>query len=126
MDRVQLRARGWTLTLIEQFLVRPDSWAPVNHYRNFTGKATYFVERVMLAEQHVKFQYAFEASRKRRKLSAETLLSIQAERVRGNRELHLWRQTLIPQDLKEIVAFKQIANIFAQARASGYRTPHKC
>jgi hypothetical protein len=44
LDRVQLAARGWTRTLTERFLPHPDRWATVDHWRNYKGKATYFVE----------------------------------------------------------------------------------
>jgi hypothetical protein len=47
LDRLQLAARGWTRSLIERFLPKPDRWATVDHWQNYKGKATYFVERVM-------------------------------------------------------------------------------
>ena len=51
LDRIQLAARGWTRTLTNRFLPDPDRWATVDHWQNYKGKATYFVERVMAAEQ---------------------------------------------------------------------------
>ncbi len=126
LDHVQMRARGWTRTLIERFLVRPDRWAPVNHYRNFKGKATYFVERVMTAERHAQFETAFKASVRRRRVPQDELLSIQAERNRVNQEFLVWQQSLTPMEMKEIEAFKQIAAIFSKWRSNGIRTPHKC
>ncbi len=126
LDHVQMRARGWTRTLIERFLVRPDQWEAVNHYLNYKGKATYFVERVMTAERHALFETAFKASVRRRRVSQDELLSIQTERDRVNQEFHVWQQSLTPIDMKKIDAFEQIAAIFSKWRSNGIRTPHKC
>jgi len=49
--------------------VRPDRWETVNYWANFKGKATYFVERVLLAEHSPEFKRAFEASARRRRLA---------------------------------------------------------
>ncbi|MFN9744795.1 MAG: hypothetical protein ACK57B_04010 [Betaproteobacteria bacterium] len=56
LDRLQLAVRGWTRTLTGRFLPTPDCWATVDHWRSCTGKATYFVEKVMGAEQVVEFK----------------------------------------------------------------------
>ena len=48
LDRPQLAARGWTRTLMERFLQSPDRWATVDHWKNYTGKATYFIEKVIV------------------------------------------------------------------------------
>ena len=69
LDRVQLAARGWTRTLTERFLPNPARWATVDHWQNYTGKATYFVEKVMAAEQLTEFKKAFAASIVRRRLT---------------------------------------------------------
>jgi hypothetical protein len=57
--------------LTERFLPTPDRWVTVDHWQNYTGKATYFVEKVMAAEQLVEFKKAFEASVARRRLTQE-------------------------------------------------------
>lgn len=38
LDHVQLRGRGWTRALVVRFLVKPDRWASVNHWKNYTGR----------------------------------------------------------------------------------------
>lgn len=84
LDHVQLKARGWSRNLVKKFLIKPDRWETVDHWANFMGKATYFVERVMQEESRAEFQRAFEASRKRRKLTPEDLTVIETERARVN------------------------------------------
>lgn len=66
LDRTQLAARGWTRTLTERFLPKSDRWETVDHGQNYTGKATYFVEKIMAAGQLVEFKKAFAASVARR------------------------------------------------------------
>jgi hypothetical protein len=124
LDRKQLHARGWTRTLVERFLISPDRWKTVDYWANYKGKATYFVERVMLQESHLKFRSAFEVSVKRRKLSSEVLSMITAERARVNDEYRKWLMSLTREDIKRMLVFKEIAGIFTRARACGYRTPH--
>ena len=82
LDRVQLAARGWTRTLVDRFLPTPDRWATVDHWQNYTGKATYFAEKVMAAEQLVDFKNAFAASISRRRLTQEQVDAVIQERAR--------------------------------------------
>jgi hypothetical protein len=39
----ELRARGWTLKLIEKFLGDEDRRDSINHWANFSGKKVYLV-----------------------------------------------------------------------------------
>ena len=125
LDRLQLAARGWTRTLTERFLPTPDSWATVDHWQNYTGKATYFVERVMAAERLADFKNAFGASVVRRRLTKEQLDAAIRERARVDDLYRDWIKTVSPEDVRRMVAIDEAAAVFDAARARGYRTPHK-
>ena len=125
LDHVQLRARGWTRGLVEKFLVRPDRWASVSHWKNYTGKATYFVERVLQTEQLVDFKSAFKASIVRRKLTVKVIDAIRLERERVDQLYREWLKQVTPDDVKLMLVVDEAAAIFEEARARGYRTPHK-
>lgn len=125
LDRVQLAARGWTRTLTERFLPTPDRWATVDHWQNYTGKATYFVEKVMAAEQLAQFKEAFAASVARRRLTQEQVDAVMQERARVDALYRTWIKTVSPEDVKLMVAIDAAAVEYEAARARGYRTPHK-
>lgn len=125
LDRVQLAARGWTRTLTERFLPTPDRWATVDHWRNYKGKATYFVEKVRTAEQLAEFKQAFEASIARRRLSRGELNAFIRERARVDDLYRVWIKTLSPDDIKTMAVADELVAFFEAARARGYRTPHK-
>lgn len=125
LDHVQLRARGWTRTMVERFLVRPDRWETVNHWQNYKGKATYFVERVMQQEALQTFRAAFERSTRRRRLTEAELECIALERSRVDGMYRQWLKTVSAQDVRNMLAAQELAAVFEQARARGYRTPHK-
>jgi hypothetical protein len=125
LDRFQLAARGWTKTLTERFLPNPDRWATVDHWKNYTGKATYFVEKVMAAEQLVEFKAAFAASIARRRLTQEKVDAAMQERARVDTLYRAWIKTVTPEHVKLLVAIDAMAAAFESARTRGYRTPHK-
>lgn len=125
LGRIQLAARGWTRTLTERFLPEPDRWATVDHWQNYTGKATYFVEKVMAAEQLVEFRNAFEASTARRRFSQKQLDAAMQERARVDALYRTWIKTISPEDVKRMVVLDAAAAALESARARGYRTPHK-
>jgi hypothetical protein len=125
LDRIQLAARGWTRTLTDRFLPNPDRWATVDHWQNYTGRATYFVEKVMAAEQLAEFKQAFAASVVRRRLTQEQVEAAMTERARVDALYREWIKTVSPDDVKLMVAIDEAAAVFESARARGYRTPHK-
>jgi hypothetical protein len=125
LDRFQLAARGWTRTLTERFLPNPDRWATVDHWKNYTGKATYFVEKIMAAEQLVEFKDAFAASTTRRHYTQEQVDAAVQERVRVDNLYRAWIKTVSPEQVKRLVAIDAMAAAFESARARGFRTPHK-
>ena len=125
LDRLQLAARGWTRTLKERFLPTPDRWATVDHWQNYTGMATYFVEKVMAAEQLVEFKQAFAASVVRRCLTQEHVEAAMTERARVDALYREWIKTVSPDEVKLMMAIDEAAAVFESARARGYRTPHK-
>jgi hypothetical protein len=125
LDRLQLAARGWTRTLTQRFLPTPDRWATVDHWQNYTGKATYFVEKVMAAEQLGEFKMAFATSVARRRLTQQQLEAAMQERARVDTLYRAWIKTVSPEDVRLMVAIDAAAAAFESARARGYRTPHK-
>lgn len=125
VDHVQLRARGWTRTLIANFLHVPDERETVDHWANFKGKSLYSLERVILAESNVAFKTAYDASIKRRKLSDASLADINDERSRGNEQYRTWLKTVTPEQIRREIVVKKAAGLFYEMRARGYRTPHK-
>lgn len=125
LDRVQLASRGWTITLIRRFLPHPDRWATVDHWRNYTGKATYFVEKIMAAEQLVDFRKAFALSIARRGISRRQVNAFMRERGRVDAMYRDWIKSVSPVDVKAMVVADELVAFFEAARAKGYRTPHK-
>lgn len=126
LDHVQLRARGWTRSLVVRFLVHPDRYETVSHWLNYKGKATYFIERIVLAESQVDFQRAFSASVCRRKLTNAEQAEIQRERDLVDDAYREWLKKVTPEDVALMLAASEFAaSFFEAARARGYRTPHK-
>ena len=119
LDRVQLAARGWTRTLTERFLPNPDRWATVDHWQNYTGKATYFVEKVMAAEQLTEFKKAFAASIVQPRLTNTQADAAMEERARVDATYRNWIKTISPEDVKRMVAIEAAAAAFESARARG-------
>ena len=125
LNRAQLAARGWTRVMTARFLPNPDRWATVDHWRNYTGKATYFVERVMAAEQLAEFKKGFAMSIARRRLSRKEVNAFLRERTRVDSMYRVWINTVSPDDVKTMVVFDEVAALFNAAIARGWRTPHK-
>jgi hypothetical protein len=120
-----LLTRGWTLTLIERFLGREDYRDPVDHFRNYAGKKIFQRRRVELAESSAEFESAFTVSAKRRSLPPERI-DATCTRIRELRESRdQLREANIRVLSQEEIVFRNIAELFEQARARGYRTPHK-
>lgn len=125
IDHKVLAARGWTRGLIERFLVKFDRLGSVSHWKNYYGKSMYLMERVVAAECLPQFQAAFAASLKRRKLAPEVVEAFAAERRRVNEEYRVALQDMSEADLGLLTVAQNVAEIFDEARARGYRTPHK-
>ena len=125
LDRVQLAARGWTRTLAERILPNPDRWATVAHWQNYTGKATYFAEKIMAAEQLTEFKKAFIASIVRRRLTHAQVDAAMGARTRIDAMYRDWMKTISPPNVKRMVAIEAVAAAFESARARGCRTPHR-
>lgn len=125
LDRLQLAARGWTRTLIGRFLPRPDRWVTVSHWRNYTGKATYFVEKVIAAEQRADFGRAFAASVTRRNLTQQQVDAALAERAKVDAMYRQWLKTVTPEDVQRMLLIEGMPAGLESARAMGFRTPHK-
>src|SRR5262249_47909934 len=120
-----LLTRGWTRTLIERFLEWEDYRVTVDHFRNYAGKKMFLRRRVELTEASAEFEAAFILSARRRKLPPENIEATCAwiRELRENRDQ--LRGANIRVLSKEEIVFRNIAELFEQARARGYRTPHK-
>ena len=125
LDRGQLAARGWTKTLTARFLPNPDRWASVNHWQNYTGKAAYFVEKVIAAEQLSEFKKAFAASISRRNLNLGQIDAAMQERARVEAMYRGWLKTVTSKDVQRILALNAAAAAFESVGAWGCRRPHK-
>jgi hypothetical protein len=120
-----LLTRGWTRTLIDRFLEPEDYRNPVDHFRNYAGKRMFQRRRVELTEASAEFEAAFILSAKRRRLASETIdaTCTRIRELRENRDQ--LREANIRVLSQEEIVFRNIAELFEQARARGYRTPHK-
>jgi ankyrin repeat protein len=121
-----LLKRGWTRTLIDHFLGTEDYRNPVDHFRNYSGKKVFIRRRVELVEASPEFENSFVASAKRREMSDAAVDEVRARiaELRANRDQ--LRESNITVPTKEELVLRDIADLFSQARARGYRTPHKC
>ena len=124
---VELKDRGWTRTLRERFLGNVDRRLPVDHGKNWYRKDAYLVRRVELTEITPEWEAAFLKSAKRRKLHQafvdEVLQRINENRAAGIDKV-INHVDFGSAQLEKIAA--EFASVFAEARARGYRTPHKC
>jgi hypothetical protein len=120
-----LLTRGWTHTLVERFLKPKDYRNPVDHFRNYAGKKMYQRRRVELIEASTEFEAAFILSARRRRLAPEKIdaTCTRIRELRENRDQ--LREANIRVLSQEEIVFRKIADLFEQARARGYRTPHK-
>jgi hypothetical protein len=120
-----LLTRGWTRALIERFLEPEDYRNTVNHFLNYAGKKMYQRRRIELAETSAEFEAAFMLSAKRRKLAPERIdaTCTRIRELRENRDQ--LRETNTRVLSREEIVFRKCAELFEQARARGYRTPHK-
>jgi len=123
LDRVQLTARGWTRAMIVRFLPEPDRWTTVNHWQNYTGKAAFFVEKVMQAEALTDFAASFSTSVRRRGLTSAHIDAIHQERARVNTQYCEWIKAVTPEDVQRMLLIDDLVAAFEGARALGYRTP---
>jgi hypothetical protein len=125
LDVHDLYARGWTESLIRKFLGEPDRWESVNHFRNYTGKRTYFLERIEEAESSEEFTHAYQTSLRRRKIETERQAAFRTAREETRGEVQAWRQQLKPKDLEARQFLAAAAGDVDEARKRGYRTPHR-
>jgi hypothetical protein len=118
----ELLARGWTRTLIKRFLQWPDGCRPVRHFRNFRGQDVYAATRVWNVEQSDKFGAAFLKSWKGRMKGCDpsTVLSLLREDVPP------LIQAYTKEEMRQATVMVEASGLIAEARARGYRTPHKC
>jgi len=118
LDRNDLKNRGWTETLINKFLGKPDAILPVDHFRNYSGKKAYKLTRVQTAEASPEFDNEFRKSMNRRKKSKQYLKTVLAERESTPLEVAEEKTE------KDMLLEKAAAEI-KSAIKQGMRTPHK-
>ena len=124
-DIYDLSARGWTESLVRKFLGAPDRWEPVDHFRNYTGKRTYFLGRIEAVEASDEFSGAYRSSLKRRKIGDDGEAAFRAAREETAGAVRAWREQLTPDDLKRLRLLDAAAGEVGEARERGYRTPHR-
>ena len=94
LEVTELKERGWTDTLIRNFLGMPHAWGTVNHFRNFTGKKLWNLQTVHEIEASEAFEEAFRLSVKRRRLTDSTVEKMMENRNRSSEVLRLWREKM--------------------------------
>jgi hypothetical protein len=125
LDVLDLYGRGWTETLIRRFLGEPDWWKAVDHWKNYTGKRAYFLERVEAAEASAEFEAAYRASLKRRKIDPAEAAAFLVVREETAGAVQAWRKRLSPEDIRTRGILDAAARELQAARERGYRTPHR-
>jgi hypothetical protein len=125
IDAADLYERGWTETLIKQFLVHPDRMRTVDHWLNYTGKRCYFLGRVEEAEINLGFIAAFNRSLRRRKLGPQVVDKIFLQRKSTQGQVKQFVESLTDEDIKFSKVIHQAAAIIEEARNHGFRTPNK-
>jgi hypothetical protein len=125
LDIRELYERGWTETLVRKYLGKPDRWKSVDHFRNYTGKRTYFLGRIEEVENSDEFLRAYRASLSRRKVDPEMEATFQTAREATIGAVRKWQESLTPRDhlIRECLA--RAAAELESARQRGFRTPHK-
>jgi hypothetical protein len=121
-DLRQLWQRGWRPRMVEALLGKEDYRAPVNHYRNFSGKKMFEKWRVEAAEASDEFRRMFTA-RCRGPLGSfgqEVLARSRALEAEGAQ----WKGPPPLTDIEFRAA--AMATWLQLARMRGFRTPHKC
>src|SRR5574338_383124 len=102
-----------------------DRWESVAHWANFTGKRTYFLERVQLAGNSPVFRDSLMKSIRRRKLDENTVKEFLLVRRATSNYLNEWRHSLTGNDIEVMRMVEEVTEIFKATRGRGYRTPHK-
>jgi hypothetical protein len=121
-----LLKRGWTRTLIDHFLGTEDYRNPVDHFRNYSEKNMFVQRRVEVIEASPEFERSFLASAKRRKMSEAAVDEVRARiaELRANADQLREPNISVPNETE--LALRAVSELFREARARGYRTPHKC
>lgn len=122
LTTTELIERGWTRTLIKNFLPKPDGCTPVNHFRNFRGQDTYAMVKIWNIEQSDEFEQAFMRSWKGRMHGRDPVDVLR--NLRDELPPQIEPRTF--EQVKSDSLLAEAAGLFSQARARGYRTPHKC
>ena len=124
-DLPMLQARGWTDSLVHKYLGSPDSWAPVEHWANFTGKRLWHLRRVEGCEADSAFEKDYRASLKRRRIDPERESQFANEQARTRGQVAEWESHLTDADRKTLRVVAEAAAIMSAPELRGYRTPHK-
>jgi hypothetical protein len=125
LDVKQLYERGWTETLIKNFLVSPDRMKSVDHWQNYTGKRCYFLGRVEETESEEDFKRAFVQSVRKRKLRPKVIEAMILSRKSTEGQVRQFADSLSERDQVLQNAINKYAAVIRDARNHGYRTPHK-
>ena len=86
-----------------------------------------FVQRrVEVIEASPEFERSFLASAKRRKMSEAAVDEVRARiaELRANADQLRESNISVPNETE--LALRAVSELFREARARGYRTPHKC
>ena len=72
-----------------------------------------------------EFAAIFARSVRRRNIGEAGIAAFKQARAEHDTRYRAWLATLTPEDIKTMVVAQEAAAVFEEARARGYRTPHK-
>lgn len=125
LDLDSLRTRCWTDALVRKHLGDPDRWAPVAHWKNFTGKRLWHLRRIEQCEADTSFQEDYRASLKRRRIAPERASEFATQREQTRGQVGEWESHLTDEDRLLLKVCAEAAAIMNAPELRGYRTPHK-
>ena len=89
----ELKERGWTELMVKRYLGQECGRIPVNHYRNFSGKRVWHLDRVERAEANPEFEKHFLRNLGKRVHADEVWVDEILDRIR---EFQRVRRDLFP------------------------------
>lgn len=119
LDVNNLNFRGWTESLVKNYLSKQDEETYVDHFRNPYSKRLYYLGRVEEIENNPQFNQDFLKSIKRRKADNDSFLKYR-DRTKGKAGIFL--SGISPEDINTIFS-ETAAKMFEELRQTGHLTP---
>ena len=121
----ELKERGWTELMVRRYLGQECGRIPVNHYRNFSGKRVWHLDRVERAEANPEFEKHFLRNLGKRVHADAVWVDEILDRIREFQRVR--RDLFPPLEASELDrAIAAAARVLQGARDMGFRTPPGC